>query len=69
MSQEAKIIALEHLVLVLLRELDARIGIDQGELIGRALKSVHEGPYPHDQDLKEAVTGALKDAASLIKSP
>ncbi|MNH35364.1 hypothetical protein D3C79_960380 [compost metagenome] len=68
MSQEAKIIALEHLVLVLLQELEARIGIDQGEMIGRALKSIHEGLYPHDQELKEAVAGALKDAASLIKS-
>jgi len=66
MAQEAKIIALEHLVFSLLRELDGRDGIDRDEIVDRALKSIQESAYPGDPDRRDAAVGALKDAATFI---
>ncbi|MEB5935601.1 MULTISPECIES: hypothetical protein [Pseudomonas] len=66
MTQEAKVIALEHLVFSLLRELDGRGGIDRDEIVDRALRSIQEGGYPGDPERREAAVGALKDAATLI---
>lgn len=66
MSQEAKIIALEHLVFSLLKELDGRDGIDRDEIVDRALRSIQQAGYPCDQERREAAVGALKDAATLI---
>ncbi|MFT0517309.1 hypothetical protein [Pseudomonas faucium] len=66
MTQEAKIIALEHLVFSLLRELDERDGIDRDEIVDRALKSIQGGAYPGDPERRDAAVGALKDAATFI---
>ncbi|KPA87335.1 hypothetical protein PF66_06158 [Pseudomonas asplenii] len=66
MSQEAKVIALEHLVFSLLRELDGLGSIDRDQIVDRALKSIKEAAYPGDPERRDAAVGALQDAAMLI---
>ena len=65
MSQEAKVIALEHLVFSLLRELDSRDSVNRDEVVDRALASIEGAGYLGEGSQQEA-TEALKRAAVYI---
>ncbi|AKF46365.1 hypothetical protein ACQJ22_01230 [Pseudomonas fragariae (ex Marin et al. 2024)] len=66
MSQEAKVIALEHLVLTLLDEMRVRCGSLPDALVERAISSIKSSKYPGDEERSEAAVGALKDLCTLV---
>ncbi|ONH50938.1 hypothetical protein SAMN04490182_2031 [Pseudomonas cedrina] len=66
MSQEAKIIALEHIVFQLLKELDLRHGLSSDMILERALGSIQSKDYPGDPVRAAAASGALKDAWAFL---
>ena len=66
MSQEAKIIALEHVVFQLLKELELRGGISSDMILNSALGSIQNNAYPGDSGRIDAAVGALKDAWTFL---
>ena len=66
MSQDAKVIALEHVVFQLLKELELVSGIDSEIIMERALHSIATNDYPGDSERTEAAAGALKDAWTFL---
>ncbi|EGH74631.1 hypothetical protein [Pseudomonas syringae] len=66
MSQEAKVIALEHLVLTLLEDMKVRGGSQPDALVERAIRSIKSSRYPGDEERTEAAVGALKDLWTLV---
>ncbi|MCM2461040.1 hypothetical protein HGO40_11170 [Pseudomonas sp. CG7] len=66
MSQEAKIIALEHLVVRLMKELQVKSGISSNIIFEKARTEILTSNYPGDPERQEAAKGALEDLAALI---
>lgn len=66
MSQEAKIIALEHVVFQLLKELELRGGISSDMILNSALGSIKNNAYPGDPERTDAAVGALKDVWTFL---
>ncbi|MCF5225751.1 hypothetical protein [Pseudomonas syringae] len=66
MSQEAKVIALEHLVITLIKELKVSQEIQPEIVYEQALYSIMSGRYPAEQEKKTAAAGALQDVVALI---
>ncbi|KPW36955.1 MULTISPECIES: hypothetical protein [Pseudomonas syringae group] len=66
MSQEAKVIALEHLVLTLLEDMKVRSGSHPEALVERAISSIRSSSYPGDEERMQAAVGALKDLWTLV---
>lgn len=66
MSQEAKIIALEHLVVRLMKELQLRSGISSNVIFESARTEIMTSKYPGDPERQDAAKGALEDLAALI---
>ena len=66
MSQEAKIIALEHLVFQLIKELELRNGIPAEMILERSLGAIKSRDYPGDPERIDAAAGALKDAWTFL---
>lgn len=66
MSQDAKVIALEHLVLTLLAEMELRCGSQPESLVEKAISSIKTASYPGDPERTDAAVGALQDAWTLI---
>ncbi|QKJ73434.1 hypothetical protein HRH33_12875 [Pseudomonas rhodesiae] len=66
MPQEAKVAALEHLVVALLSEIQRLGGSRIENIYDAARASILEGNYPSDDDSRYAAKGALEDMATLI---
>jgi len=66
MSNEAKVIALEHLVVALLKDLEVRKGIPSQPIVEAALHSIKHSDYPGDAERRLEAVGALQDLWSLI---
>lgn len=66
MSQEAKVIALEHVVFQLLKELELRGGIRSEMILERASNSIATSEYPGDPERRDQTSGALKDAWAFL---
>jgi hypothetical protein len=66
MSQEAKVIALEHMVVTLMKELETRCGSQPEVLVDRAIHSMKTANYPGEADRSSAAVGALQDLWALL---
>jgi len=67
MTQEAKIVALEHLVAQLVNQIHKLGGARSENIYEAAIASVMNSEYIDDQELKYAAKGALEDMATVIR--
>lgn len=67
MSQEAKILALEHLVAQLVNQIHQSGGGRSENIYQAAITAVMTSEYIDDQELKYAAKGALEDMATVIR--